>query len=146
MANVKPVVEESEQDILELFERFNLSVPIRIPTYMLSTEFSYRWINRKDQKVLTRRLGVGWKTIKKDELPSLVVKPYTVEDLHLGTHTLPDGTVAIADDLVLAKIPMRYVHAYNAAKRKRDEQLRKGGRRRFHQAGELMGVSTEEKD
>jgi hypothetical protein len=145
MANEKKV-EKSDDEILELFERFNLSVPIRIPTEMLDKSFSYRWINRKDQKVLTRRLGVGWKPIKKDELPALVVKPYTIEDLNLGTHTLADGTVAIADDLVLAKIPMRFVHAYNAAKRKRNEELRKGGRRRFHQAGELLGVSTDEKD
>lgn len=134
----------SDGDILDLFERYSLSVPIRIPTHMLDPNWGYRWINRKDQKVLTRRLGVGWKVVHKDELPSLVVKPYTVEQLNLGTHTLTDGSVAIADDLVLAKIPKRYLQMYAEAKRKRDQERIKGGRRRFHQAGELLGVATEE--
>lgn len=134
----------SDKEILDLFERYSLSVPIRIPTRMLSKDWSYRWINRKDQKVMTRRLGVGWKPVKFNDLKNLLVEPFTVEDLNLGTHVLADGTVAIADDLVLAKIPQRYVTMFKEAKRKRDEERLKGGRRRFHQAGELLGVSTEE--
>lgn len=138
--------EPTDQEVLELFERYSLSVPIRIPTRMLDPQYSYRWINKKDQRVFTRRIGVGWKPVKFNDLKNLVVSPYTVEDLNLGTHTDPSGFVAIADDLVLAKIPKRYVEAYNAAKRKRDEEARQGGRRRFHQAGELLGVATDEKE
>ena len=137
--------EMSDTDVLDLFERYSLSVPIRIPTHMLDPNFCYRWINRKDQRVMTRRLGVGWKVIKESELPTLLVEPYTVEQLNLGTHTLADGSVAIADDLVFARIPRRFVKLYNDAKRKRDKEILSGGRRRFHQAGELMGVKTEEK-
>lgn len=136
--------EMSDQEVLDIFNRFSLSVPIRIPEHMLTKEFSYRWINRKDQRVFTRRKGVGWSVVKIDDLPKLVVPPYKVEDLNIGTHTLQDGSVAIADDLVLAKIPTRFIEAYKAAKRKQDQEKLRGGRRRFHQAGELLGVKTEE--
>lgn len=143
LASVTPQM--SDKDVIDLFERYSLSVPIRIPTQMLDPNFCYRWINRKDQRVLTRRLGVGWKVVKEKELAELLVEPYTVEQLNLGTHVLADGAVAIADDLVFAKIPRRYVELYNEAKRKRDKERLTGGRRRFHQSGELMGVKTEEK-
>lgn len=136
--------ELTDDQIVELFERYSPSVPIRIPTNKLSAEFEYRWINRRNPNVFTRRKGVGWRPVTMDELEELVLSPHTVEDLHLGTHVTADGLVAISDDLVLAKIPKRYANAYRKHREQKNKERREAGRRRFHQAGEMLGVSTEE--
>lgn len=134
----------TDQEIVELFERFSPSQPIRIPTKLLSPEYEYRWINRAKPSVFTRRKGVGWRPIAYKDMENYVRDGVEVEDLHLGTHVTPDGLLGISDDLVFACIPKRYAVAYRRHRARKNEERRTAGRRRFHQAGELMGVATEE--
>lgn len=135
----------TDEEILETFDRFRVSQPIQIPNEMLDPNYEYRWINRRKPNVLTRRKGVGWTPVKKDELEDLVVEGHTVEDLNLGTHVTSDGVIAISDDLIFAKIPKRYADAYRKRHEKRTQEQINAGRRRFHQAGEMLGVETEER-
>lgn len=135
----------TEEEILEMHDRFSLSQPIRIPEDKLDPNYEYRWINRAKPNVFTRRKGVGWQPVTYDELEDLVVEGTSVPELNLGTHETADGLVAISDDLVLAKIPKRYAQAVRKRHEKRTQEKVKAGRRRFHQAGEMLGVDTEER-
>ena len=135
----------SEQEIVEIYKNFSLSAPIRIPTHMLSPNFVYRWINKRDKRVFTRRRGVGWVPVREAEVPKLMVAPYTINDLHLGTHIDADGVIAMSDDLVLAKLPKRVADAIEKYRVGQTKDRLSAGRRRFHQAGEQAGVATDEK-
>ena len=77
-------------------------------------------------------------------MKDLVASPYTMEDIHIGTHTAPDGTVALSDDLVFAKMPKRFAEAIRARSIQINKDMLSAGRRRFHQAGKVAGVNTEE--
>jgi len=133
----------TDDEIVELENNMKLSAPIRIPTHKLSPEFEYRWIAKRPN-VFQRRRGVGWTPVKASELKALVVEPYTVDDLHMGTHTAPDGMLALSDDLVFAKIPKRVAVAIRLRIAQINKDRLSAGRRRFHQAGEVAGVSTHE--
>ena len=134
----------TEQEVVQMQAMFSLSQPIKIPTKMLSTEYEYRWINIDKKNVYQRRRGVGWMPIKDDELERLVVEPYTVEDLHMGTHVNPDGFIAIGDDLILARITRRHAEAIRAHFARLNREKLKSSKRRFHEAGKMAGVYTYE--
>lgn len=140
-----PVDELSDDDVIDLFKNFSISKPIRIPRDVLSPNFEYRWINKSKTSVFQRRRGVGWVPVRSDELPGLLRPGRRVEEVHMGTHVNADGHVALGDDLVLAKMPMRYAEALRAHQARINRDRIKAGKARFHAAGEVAGVSTFEK-
>lgn len=136
----------TDAEVTELVERYSLSVPIRIPFHMLKQEWDYRFINCADKSAYQRRRGVGWVPVSASELNDLVVPPYTVEDLHLGTHTDAAGNVACGVDLVFAKMSMRIANAIRERYAKLNREKQGAGKRRFHQSGQLLGIETFERD
>ena len=121
-----------------------LSQPIRIPTEKFTTDYEYRFINCKNANVFMRRRGLGWNPVLASELEDILVEPYTVKDLHLGTHVDAQGRVALGDDLVFAKLPKRHAIAIRAHHAKLNRDKLNAGRNKFHQAGQLAGVTTED--
>lgn len=137
--------EMSDDEIVDLFKNFSLSKPLRIPFDKLDPAYDYRWINKAKPATYQRRRGVGWTPILATELQTFVKAGFKAEDLRMGTHVSPDGFVALGDDLVLARIPIRYAQAIRAHYARINQNRMKAGKNRFHQAGELAGVGTFER-
>lgn len=136
----------SDDEVIDLYRQFSTSGPIQIPVEKLSPSYAYRWCNKSNPKTWTRRRGLGWQPVAFKELEQLVVKPHTVDELGLGTHVDAAGYLVLSNDLVFCKMPKRYADAIEAHLRQRYMDQAKAGKRRFHQAGELAGVSTFERD
>ena len=137
-------VELTDDEFVDLYRQFNLSQPIRIPLEMFTKDFEYRFVNCKNANVFSRRLGLGWTPVIAAELDEILVPPYTVKDLHLGTHVDAQGRVALGDDLVFAKLTKRHAVAIRAHHAKLNKEKLNSGRRQFHEVGQLMGVATED--
>ena len=137
-------IDLSDEDFMDLYAQFSLSQPIRIPLKMLNPDYEYRFINCLNPNVFQRRRGVGWIPILTKELESLLVPPYKVTDIHLGTHEDAQGRIALGDDLVFARLAKRHADAIKAHYQKINKDRLKSGRRKFHSIGELAGVTTED--
>ena len=137
-------VELTDDEFVDLYRQFTLSQPIRIPVEMFTQDFEYRFINCKNSNVFMRRRGVGWAPVLAKELDEILIPPYTKKDLHLGTHVDAQGRVALGDDLVFAKLTKRLAVAIRAHHAKLNKEKLTAGRNQFHQAGQLMGVATED--
>ncbi len=134
----------TDEEFVDLYRQFTLSQPIRIPVDMFTPDFEYRFINCKNANVYQRRRGLGWQPVLAAKLDQILVPPYTVKDLHLGTHVDAEGRVALGDDLVFAKLTKRHATAIRAHHAKLNREKLNAGRNQFHQAGQLMGVATED--
>lgn len=139
-------VELTDEEFVDLYRQFTLSQPIRIPVEMFTKDFEYRFINCKNANVYQRRRGLGWAPVLAAELEEILVFPYTVKDLHLGTHVDAQGRVALGDDLVFAKLTTRHAIAIRAHHAKLNKEKLNAGRQQFHQVGKLVGVATEDID
>ena len=134
----------TDDEVIELYRQFSLSQPIRIPVEKFTPDFEYRFINCKNANVFQRRRGIGWIPILADELEEILVYPYTIKDLHLGTHVDAMGRVALGDDLVFAKLTTRHAIAIRAHHAKLNKEKLGAGRAKFHQQGQLASVVTED--
>lgn len=137
-------IELNDEEFMDLYAQFSLSQPIRIPIEKLNPDFEYRFINCLNPNVFQRRRGIGWNPVLADELESLLVPPYKVTDIHLGTHVDTQGRIALGDDLVFARLTKRHALAIKAHYLKINQDRLKSGRRKFHSIGELAGVQTED--
>ncbi len=138
-------VELNDEEYMDLYRQFTLSQPIRIPLDKLTPDFEYRFINCSNANTFQRRRGIGWIPVLAEDLENLVVAPWTVVDLHLGTHVDAMGRVALGDDLVLARLTKRHAEAIRAHHARINRERLGAGRARFHQAGQLAGVITEDR-
>ena len=136
--------ELTDEEFVDLYRQFTLSQPIRIPVKMFTPDYEYRFINCKNANVFQRRRGLGWAPVLAAELEEILVPPYTVKDLHLGTHVDSQGRVALGDDLVFAKLTTRHAIAIRAHHAKLNRDKLNAGRAQFHNVGKLVGVVTED--
>ena len=133
----------TDEEMVEISKLYRLSAPIKIPVDKLSPNFEYRWVNRS-QKVYRRRRGVGWQKVSHSDLEdNLALVP--IDQLHMGTHTDPEGFVSLGDDLVFCKIPKRIAMALRNAQVRENRSRMSAGKRLFHETGELAGVDTFDK-
>ena len=137
-------VQLTDEEYVDLYRQFSLSQPIRIPVEKFTTDYEYRFINVANANVYQRRRGLGWEPVLAEDLDNILVPPHTARDLHLGTHVDAMGRVALGDDLVFAKLTTRHAIAIRAHHAKMNADRLKAGRNRFHQAGQLAGVITED--
>ncbi len=132
--------ELTAEEIADVEKLNRLSTNIQIPNEKLDPNYEYRWLNKMHMKNYRRRLGVGWKTPDKSQLRQLSKVP--IDELHIGTHFAPDGTLCIDRDLVFACIPKRIPEAIRASHHRQSQARLMAGRKQFHDSGQLLGVET----
>ena len=131
------------EEIIELDRSFRLSTPIRIPLDKLDPTYEYHWIN-KATKNFRRRRGVGWKVVDKEWLEKLAKGP--IDELNIGTHFAPDGTLCIGDDLVFACMLKSRADVIRKARHDQNRARLSAHKKQFHDAGLLEEVGTFETD